>query len=100
MKEELSMEFNPFISDEELANREFNPFIMSDEELANSGAFDIEVEVPEDDEIETYNDYDLVTDLHLLYETLKDLKVNGVAVEVVNGKVTLTKGETTISKRI
>ena len=96
MKEELSMEF----VNDVCWDIQPNPFTMSDEELANSGAFDIEVEVPEDDEIETYNDYDLVTDLHLLYETLKDLKVNGVAVEVVNGKVTLTKGETTISKRI
>ena len=94
MKEELSMEF----VNDVCWDIQPNPFTMSDEELANSGAFDIEV--PEDDEIETYNDYDLVTDLHLLYETLKDLKVNGVAVEVVNGKVTLTKGETTISKRI
>ena len=96
MKEELSMEF----VNDVCWDIQPNPFIMSDEELANSGAFDIEVEVPEDDEIETYNDYDLVTDLHLLYETLKDLKVNGVVVEVVNDKVTLTKGETTISKRI
>ena len=96
MKEELSMEF----VNDVCWDIQPNPFTMSDEELANSGAFDIEVEVPEDDEIETYNDYDLVTDLHLLYETLKDLKVNGVAVEVVNDKVTLTKGETTISKRI
>ena len=95
MKEELSMEFNPFI----MSDEEFIPF-MSDEELANSGAFDIELTVPDNEEMETYNDYDLVTDLHLLYETLKDLKVNGVAVEVVNDKVTLTKGETTISKRI
>ena len=94
MKEELSMEF----VNDVCWDIQPNPFTMSDEELANSGAFDIEV--PEDDEIETYNDYDLVTDLHLLYETLKDLKVNGVAVEVANGKVTLTKGETTISKRI
>ena len=100
MKEELSMEFNPFISDEELANREFNPFIMSDEELANSGAFDIEVEVPEDDEMETYNDYDLVTDLHLLHGRLQDLKASGVTVEVINGKLTISHGETTISKWI
>lgn len=97
MKEELSMEF---VNDELSWDIQPNPFIMSDEELANSGAFDIELTVPDDEEMETYNDYDLVTDLHLLYETLKDLKVNGVAVEVVNGKVTLTKGETTISKRI
>ena len=96
MKEELSMEF----VNDVCWDIQPNPFTMSDEELANSGAFDIEVEVPEDDEIETYNDYDLVVDLHLLYETLKDLKVNGVVVEVVDGKVTLTKGETTISKRI
>lgn len=96
MKEELSMEF----VNDVCWDIQPNPFTMSDEELANSGSFDIEVEVSEDDEIETYNDYDLVTDLHLLYETLKDLKVNGVAVEVVNGKVTLTKGKTTISKRI
>ena len=96
MKEELSMEF----VNDVCWDIQPNPFTMSDEELANSGAFDIEVEVPEDEEMEIYNDYDLVTDLHLLYETLKDLKVNGVAVEVVNGKVTLTKGETTISKRI
>lgn len=98
MKEELSMEFNPFISDEELANRKFNPFIMSDEELANCGAFDIEV--PEDDEMETYNDYDLVTDLHLLHGRLQDLKANGVTVEVINGKLTISHGETTISKWI
>ena len=97
MKEELSMEF---VNDELSWDIQPNPFIMSDEELANSGAFDIELTVPDDEEMETYNDYDLVTDLHLLYETLKDLKVNGVAVEVANGKVTLTKGETTISKRI
>lgn len=86
MKEELSMEFNPFI--------------ISDEELAKAGAFDIEVEVPEDDKITTYNDYDLVTDLHLLHETLKDLKANGVVVEVINGKLTMSHGETTISKWI
>ena len=97
MKEELSMEF---VNDELSWDIQPNPFIMSDEELANSGAFDIELTVPDDEEMEIYNDYDLVTDLHLLYETLKDLKVNGVAVEVVNDKVTLTKGETTISKRI
>ena len=97
MKEELSMEF---VNDGLSWDIQPNPFTMSDEELANSGAFDIELTVPDDEEMETYNDYDLVTDLHLLYETLKDLKVNGVAVEVVNGKVTLTKGETTISKRI
>ena len=98
MKEELSMEFNPFISDEELANRKFNPFIMSDEELANCGSFDIEV--PEDDEMETYNDYDLVTDLHLLHGRLQDLKASGVTVEVINGKLTISHGETTISKWI
>ena len=98
MKEELSMEFIPFTSDEELAYGKFSPFILSDEELANSGAFDIEV--PEDDEIETYNDYDLVTDLHLLHGRLQDLKASGVTVEVINGKLTISHGETTISKWI
>ena len=80
MKTELSMEFTP---------EDF----LSDKVLADSGAFDVE-------EVETYNDYDLVTDLHLLHETLKDLKANGVQVEVINGKLILSKGETTISKWI
>ena len=97
MKEELSMEF---VNDELSWDIQPNPFIMSDEELANSGAFDIEVEVPEDDEIETYNDYDLVTDLHLLHGRLQDLKASGVTVEVINGKLTISHGETTISKWI
>ena len=96
MKEELSMEFVNGVC----WDIQPNPFTMSDEELANSGAFDIEVEVPEDDKITTYNDYDLVTDLHLLHETLKDLKANGVVVEVINGKLTMSHGETTISKWI
>ena len=80
MKTELSMEFTP---------EDF----LSDKVLADSGAFDIEA-------VETYDDYDLVTDLHLLYETLKDLKANGVQIEVINGKMILSKGETTISKWI
>ena len=97
MKEELSMEF---VNDGLSWDIQPNPFTMSDEELANSGAFDIEVEVPEDDEIETYNDYDLVTDLHLLHGRLQDLKASGVTVEVINGKLTISHGETTISKWI
>lgn len=97
MKEELSMEF---VNDGLSWDIQPNPFIMSDEELANSGAFDIEVEVPEDDEIETYNDYDLVTDLHLLHGRLQDLKASGITVEVINGKLTISHGETTISKWI
>ena len=80
MKTELSMEFTP---------EDF----LSDKVLADSGAFDIEA-------VETYDDYDLVTDLHLLHETLKDLKANGVQIEVINGKMILSKGETTISKWI
>ena len=80
MKTELSMEFTP---------EDF----LSDKMLADSGAFDVE-------EVETYNDYDLVTDLHLLHETLKDLKANGVQVEIINSKLILSKGETTISKWI
>ena len=50
--------------------------------------------------METYNDYDLVTDLHLLHGRLQDLKASGVTVEVINGKLTISHGETTISKWI